>query len=47
VKLTIEGADAMLRVEDNGFGIAPELLPRVLDLFVQGERTGAVESDAP
>jgi len=30
---------ALLRVEDNGYGIAPELLPRVFDLFVQGERT--------
>ncbi|MDB6043221.1 MAG: hypothetical protein JWM63_1772 [Gammaproteobacteria bacterium] len=39
VKLNIEGADAVLRVEDNGYGIAPELLPRVFDLFVQGERT--------
>lgn len=39
VKLTIEGADAVLRVEDNGYGITPELLPRVFDLFVQGERT--------
>jgi CheY-like chemotaxis protein len=28
----------VLRVRDNGTGIAPELLPRVFDLFVQAER---------
>jgi two-component system, sensor histidine kinase len=39
VRVTIEGSDAVLQVEDNGYGIAPELLPRVFDLFVQGERT--------
>ena len=39
VRVTVEGGHAVLRVEDNGFGIAPELLPRVFDLFVQGERT--------
>ena len=39
VRVTVEGGDAVLRVEDDGFGIAPELLPRVFDLFVQGERT--------
>ena len=39
VRLTVEGGDAVLRVEDNGYGIAPELLPRIFDLFVQGERT--------
>jgi PAS domain S-box-containing protein len=39
VRLDIESADAVLRVEDNGYGIVPELLPRVFDLFVQGERT--------
>ena len=39
VRVAVEGSDAVLRVEDNGFGIAPELLPRVFDLFVQGERT--------
>lgn len=39
VRVTVEGGDALLRVEDNGYGIAPELLPRVFDLFVQGERT--------
>ena len=29
---------AEIRVRDNGIGIAPDLLPRVFDLFVQGER---------
>ena len=28
---------AALRVRDNGVGIPPELLPRIFDLFVQGE----------
>jgi len=28
-----------ITVTDNGVGIAPELLPRVFELFVQGERT--------
>lgn len=28
----------VLRVRDNGIGLAPELLPRVFDLFVQGKR---------
>jgi len=33
------GAEAALRVRDNGIGIAPELLPRVFDLFTQAERS--------
>jgi len=33
-----DGARAMLRVEDTGVGIGPDLLPRIFDLFVQGDR---------
>jgi signal transduction histidine kinase/ActR/RegA family two-component response regulator len=39
VRVYADDGNAILRVEDNGYGIAPELLPRVFDLFVQGERT--------
>ena len=30
------GNDALIRVEDNGMGIAPEMMPRIFDSFVQG-----------
>jgi PAS domain S-box-containing protein len=33
-----EGDEVVLRVRDNGIGIAPEMLPRIFDLFVQAER---------
>ena len=34
-----EDASAVLRVRDNGIGIAPELLPCIFDLFTQAERS--------
>jgi len=34
-----EGEHAVIRVRDNGIGIAPDVLPQVFDLFAQGERT--------
>jgi CheY-like chemotaxis protein/two-component sensor histidine kinase len=34
-----ENGEAVLDITDNGIGIAPELLPRVFDLFVQSDRT--------
>jgi PAS domain S-box-containing protein len=30
-----EGAEAVIRVRDNGVGIPPEMLPRIFDLFTQ------------
>src|SRR5205823_4477045 len=33
-----ENGDAVLRIRDSGVGIAPALLPKVFDLFVQGDR---------
>src|SRR5262249_55468207 len=32
-----DGTDALLRVRDDGNGIAPDLLPRLFDLFIQGD----------
>ena len=34
-----EGEWAVVRVRDNGLGIAPDLLPKIFDLFVQGSRS--------
>jgi signal transduction histidine kinase len=33
-----EGQLAVIEISDNGVGIAPQLLPRIFDLFVQGDR---------
>jgi PAS domain S-box-containing protein len=34
-----EGDEVVLRVRDSGVGIAPDLLPRIFDLFTQAERS--------
>jgi CheY-like chemotaxis protein len=34
-----DGANVVIAVTDNGIGISPDLLPRLFDLFVQGERS--------
>ena len=34
-----EGGEVVVRVWDTGVGIAPELLPRIFDLFTQADRT--------
>jgi PAS domain S-box-containing protein len=34
----LQGSHVVIEVTDNGMGMAPELLPRVFELFVQGDR---------
>ena len=36
---TREGEEAVIRVRDTGVGIAPEMLPRVFELFAQADRS--------
>jgi len=39
VALRAEDGEAVIRVEDSGFGISPALLPFVFDMYVQVDRT--------
>ena len=40
LEVSLRPGQACIVVRDNGIGMAPDLLPRVFDLFVQGERSG-------
>src|SRR4029079_134932 len=35
----VEGKEMVIRVRDNGLGILPELLPKMFELFAQGDRS--------
>ena len=37
LKVEREGSQAVIRVQDNGIGIAPEQLPRIFDMFAQAD----------
>ena len=37
--LRADGSDAVLCVEDSGFGISPRLLPFIFDMYMQADRT--------
>ena len=39
IDVSSEGPSAVLRVADTGIGITPDVLPRIFDLFVQGDRS--------
>jgi len=39
VALRAGGADAVLSVEDSGFGISPSLLPFIFDMYMQADQT--------
>ena len=43
ISLRSQNANAILEISDTGLGMPPELIGRVFDLFVQGERTLARE----
>jgi len=39
VTVRADGPDAVLTVEDRGFGISPKLLPVIFDMYMQADRT--------
>jgi two-component system CheB/CheR fusion protein len=46
-KATVEGDEAVIRVEDNGMGISAAMLPRIFELFTQEETAARTEVGGP
>lgn len=44
VKASTEGDLAVVRVQDTGVGIAPEVMPHIFELFTQAESAGQSQS---
>ncbi|MDD4907209.1 MAG: ATP-binding protein, partial [Methylobacter tundripaludum] len=38
LSVSVDSLSVVVRVQDNGMGIEPQLLPHIFDLFIQGER---------
>lgn len=38
LSVSVDDLSVVVRVQDNGMGIEPQLLPHIFDLFIQGER---------
>ena len=43
IKATVEGSEAVVRVEDNGRGIEPDMLGHIFDLFAQVQTSGPAD----
>jgi two-component system CheB/CheR fusion protein len=44
LSMTTEGNDAVVRVEDNGIGMGPDLVPKVFDLFTQEDASASASA---
>jgi PAS domain S-box-containing protein len=40
IKVSVEAAEAVVKFEDNGIGISPDVLPHIFELFTQAEFAG-------
>lgn len=47
IKATVEGSEAVIRVEDRGAGIPQEFLPHMFEFFTQAETTGESLAHGP
>ena len=45
LKVTRDGSEVVIRVTDTGFGIAPDVLPKIFELFTQAHAKSAMSRD--